>query len=148
MATPISQHSVYELTQREHEQIRGKLKFLHQQLKQQQASVEEVERLFVELRSVLVAHFHNEECDGFFDQIVARAPQLSRKADSLTREHMKFLGDLDSLVRIASGRTGQPACWHTLSLRFEEFVKQLMHHECEENGMLQQAYIDDLGTKD
>ena len=32
--------------------------------------------------------------------------------------------------------------------RFQDFMKKLMHHESEENGMLQQAYLDDLGTKD
>jgi len=148
MSASVPNLTVYEQARQEHEMIRERLKFLHRQLEQQQVPLNEVERLLKELRDCLNTHFHNEEREGFFDQIVTRAPQLSQQADSLTREHVELLQDLDALILFAECGSGQPLCWQTLTLRFQDFMKKLMHHESEENGMLQQAYVDDLGTKD
>jgi iron-sulfur cluster repair protein YtfE (RIC family) len=148
MATELSKQTASELTRLEHEQIRERLKVLHRMLAARTAPLEEVDRLFHEFRTILSQHFSNEERDGFFDQIVARAPQLSRQADSLTHEHADMLGQLDAILAGVQRGTGRPLCWQTLALRFETFMKRLMHHESEENGMLQQAYVDDLGTKD
>jgi len=148
MAADLSKPSVYELTRLEHVQIRNQLRELHRVLALQQTSLEEVERLLQELRAGLHQHFCNEEREGFFEQIVARAPQLSRQADSLTHEHADMIEELDSILRSTQRGEVQPVCWRTLALRFEDFMKCLMHHESEENGMLQQAYVDDLGTKD
>lgn len=99
-------------------------------------------------RELLFSHFRSEERDGFFEQIVARAPQLSRQADVLTREHAALLDELDRLIRSVQGVSGRPLCWQTLGMSFDGFTKNLMHHESAENGILQQAYVDDLGTKD
>lgn len=148
MATSVPNLTVYEQARQEHEMIRERLKCLHRRLEQQQAPLDEIVRLLTELRDCLNTHFHNEECEGFFDQIVTRAPQLSQQADSLTREHVELLQDLDALMLFAECGSGKPISWQTLALRFQDFMKKLMHHESEENGMLQQAYVDDLGTKD
>ena len=148
MTTHVSKRSAYEQARREHEQLRERLKFLHHQLELRQVPLAEMERLLNEFRGRLESHFHSEEHEGFFDQVVSRAPQLSRQADSLSHEHVELLQGLDSLIGLAGCDTDQPQCWRVLTLRFEDFMKQLMHHESEENGMLQEAYSDDLGTKD
>lgn len=143
-----SKRSMHEQARREHEQLRERLKSVHHQLELHQVPLAEMERLLNEFRGRLEAHFHSEEQDGFFDQVVSRAPQLSRQAESLSHEHGELLQALDSLIGLAGCDTGDPQCWRVLTLRFEDFMKQLMHHESEENGMLQEAYVDDLGTKD
>ena len=148
MASHVSSKSVFEQMQHEHELLRERIKVLHQTIDLRQASLEEVVRLLQDLRDVLDIHFSEEECGGFFDQIVARAPQLSRQAKHLTEEHVQLLQETDSLIRFAARGTGQPICWRTLALRFQDFSKLLMHHESDENGMLQRAYQEDLGTKD
>jgi iron-sulfur cluster repair protein YtfE (RIC family) len=139
---------VYEQTQQEHEQLRERIKFLHQRIDVRPASPDEIARLLRELRDALVTHFRNEEHDGFFDQIVTRAPQLSRQAQKLTHEHVDFLQHADALIQLAESCAGEPICPATLAAGFHDFSKLLMHHESEENGMLQSAYQDDLGTKD
>jgi iron-sulfur cluster repair protein YtfE (RIC family) len=148
MATPILKQEVFEQARAEHEQIRERLKLLHQQLDKRQASLDDIIKRLQELRDCLTAHFRSEECDGFFQQIVEHAPQLTRKADVLSHEHLAMLDELDQLIQFATCDSGQPLCWRTVTLRFDEFMRKLMHHEREENGMLQTAFVDDLGTMD
>jgi hypothetical protein len=137
-----------EQIHREHEQLRERLKFLHQRIDVQPATPEELAKLLQELKEALHVHFHNEECEGFFDEIVAQAPQLSRQAKKLTQEHTELLHQVDALIQLAEQSRGEPAFPPTLPVRFRAFSRVLMHHESEENGMLQTAYQDDLGTKD
>jgi iron-sulfur cluster repair protein YtfE (RIC family) len=148
MTTETSADSVYEQTHLEHEQLRERIKFLHQRFEARPATPDEIVRLLSELRAALATHFNNEECEGFFEQIVTRAPQLSRQALKLTHEHVDMLERLDAIVRAAEIAAAESVIPAELSARFHEFSKTLMHHESEENGMLQSAYQDDLGTKD
>jgi iron-sulfur cluster repair protein YtfE (RIC family) len=148
MAVHVSSCPVYEQALQEHEFLREQLKFLHHQLELQQVPLAEIERLLSELRGHLEAHFHSEEREGFFDQVLTCAPQHSRRVGNLTQEHVELLGGLDSLIGLAGCGAGQPQYWRVLALRFEDFMRKLMHHESEENDVLQQAYQDDLGTKD
>lgn len=148
MDTKMLRQSAYEQTRLEHEQIREQIELLHRQLVQRRASLEDIEQSLIALRDILFSHFHSEERDGFFEQIVARAPQLSRQADVLTHEHTALLNELDGLIQSVQGISGRPLCWQTLDMSFDDFTKKLMHHESAENGILQQAYVDDLGTKD
>jgi hypothetical protein len=148
MATDTSAESVYERTQLEHEQLREKIGNLHQRFAARGTAPDEIVRLLHDLRGALATHFNNEECEGFFEQIVTRAPQLSRQAQHLTHEHLDMLEQLDSLVRASEFAAEEGKLSSELAARFHEFSKHLMHHESEENGMLQSAYGDDLGTKD
>jgi len=148
MATETSAESVYEQTHREHEQLRERIKHLHQRFEARPATSAEITQLLKELRAALATHFNNEECEGFFEQVVTRAPQLSRQAQKLTHEHVDMLEQIDSLVRAAEIAAAESVCPPELATRFHDFSKKLMHHESEENGMLQSAYVDDLGTKD
>jgi iron-sulfur cluster repair protein YtfE (RIC family) len=146
MATETSQSC--EQIQREHEQLRERLKVLHQKIEVHPAPPEEVATLLRELRVALESHFQCEENGGFFDDIVTQAPQLSRQAQKLTHEHVDLLKHADTLVQMAEESQGQPICDPTLASRFRYVSRLLMHHESEENGMLQTAFQDDLGTKD
>jgi hemerythrin len=148
MATETSAESVYEQSHREHEQLREKIGNLHQRFAARGVAPDEIVRLMRDLRGALATHFNNEECEGFFEQIVTRAPQLSRQAQHLTHEHLDMLEQLDSLVRASEFAAEEGKQSPELATRFHVFSKHLMHHESEENGMLQSAYGDDLGTKD
>ncbi|MGD9636226.1 MAG: hemerythrin domain-containing protein [Pirellulales bacterium] len=148
MAAETSAETVYERTHLEHEQLRERIKFLHQRFDARSATPDEIVRLLGELRAALGTHFNNEECEGFFEQIVTQAPQLSRQALKLTHEHVDMLERLDAIVRAAEISAADGVFPDDLAARFHEFAKTLMHHESEENGMLQSAYQDDIGTKD
>lgn len=148
MATRAKRRSVYEQALREHEALEKKLAFLNLQLEQREAPLEEITKLLEKLRSFFVSHFRKEEEGGLFEDVVERAPHLSRLAAKLTHEHIEILGRLDGLLTFARRGTGQPLCWRMLRLRLQDLTNQLHQHESEENGMLQMAYSDDLGTKD
>lgn len=148
MASKTKQRSVYEQALREHEALEKKLAYLNLQLERREVSLEEVVKLLERLRSFFIRHFQNEEDGGLFETVVERAPHLTRLADKLTHEHIELLARLDGLLKFARRGTGQPLCWRMLSLRLADFTKVLHRHESEENGMLQMAYTDDLGTKD
>jgi iron-sulfur cluster repair protein YtfE (RIC family) len=148
MVTRTKKRSVFEQARREHEVLERKLRFLNKQLEKRQVPLEEIVKLLDGLRSFFVDHFQKEENDGFFELIVAQAPHLSRLADKLTHEHFELLERLDGLIRFARRGTGQPLCWRMLSLRLQDFARKLQAHESQENGLLQMAYTDDLGTKD
>ncbi len=148
MVTRARKASIYEQAQREHELLHQKLKYLNHQLAKRQIPLREIVELLDGLRGFFIAHFQKEERDGLFELIVARAPHLSRQASKLSHEHFELVERLDGLIRFARRGTGQPLCWWMLGLRMQDFTKKLQLHEAEENGLLQMAYADDLGTKD
>lgn len=148
MVTRTKKRSVFEQALREHHVLEAKLKYLNKQLEKRQLPLSEIVQLLDALRRFFVGHFQKEESEGFFDLVVERAPQLSRLADKLTHEHFELLERLDGLIRFARRGTGQPLCWHMLSLRLRDFANQLHAHESQENGLLQMAYTDDLGITD
>jgi iron-sulfur cluster repair protein YtfE (RIC family) len=148
MTTRTKHRSVYEQALREHEALEKKLAYLNLQLERREVPLEEIVKLLDGLRHFFVCHFRNEEQGGLFETVVERAPHLSRLADKLTHEHGELLERLDGLLKFARRGTGQPLCWRMLGLRLRDLTEKLHQHESEENGMLQMAYADDLGTKD
>jgi iron-sulfur cluster repair protein YtfE (RIC family) len=148
MVTRAYKRSAIEQARLEHDLLDAKLKYLNSQLEKRQVPLEEIVKLLDGLRRFFVLHFQKEECAGLFDVVTERAPHLTRIVSRLTQEHYELLARIDNLVRFARRGTGQPLCWHMLSLRLRDFIKKLHEHESEENGLLQMAYCDDLGTKD
>ena len=148
MVTRAYKRSAIEQARLEHNLLDAKLKYLNSQLEKRQVPLEEIVRLLDGLRWLFVLHFQKEECAGLFDVVAERAPHLTRLVSRLTQEHYELLARIDNLIRFARRGTGQPLCWHMLSLRLRDFTKKLQQHESEENGLLQMAYCDDLGTKD
>lgn len=148
MGTHTKRRSEYEQALREHEALEKKLAHLNRQLEQRELPLQSIVSLLERLRNFFVSHFQKEETGGLFENVVERAPHLSRLADKLTHEHGELLERLDGLIRFAKRGTGQPLCWRMLRLRMQDLTAQLHQHEAEENGMLQMAYSDDLGTKD
>ena len=148
MVTRAYRRSAIDQARMEHDLLEAKLKYLNLQLENRQVPLDEIVRLLDGLRKFFVLHFQKEESAGLFDVVAERAPHLTRLVSRLTQEHYELLARIDNLVRFARRGTGQPLCWHMLSLRLRDFTKKLQQHESEENGLLQMAYCDDLGTKD
>jgi Zn-dependent oligopeptidase len=140
--------SAFEQALQEHEALHEKLSRLKDQLDRRQLSLNEIDKLLCNLRSFFLYHFQKEERNQLFEHAVERAPHLSRLADRLKQEHIELLEQIDYLVCFARRGTGQPLCWHMLGVKLADFAKNLHQHESQENGLLQRAYTDDLGTKD
>ena len=137
-----------ESIQQEHEALREKLRHIHDVLAAHDTPGERLSVLLRNLHDALVVHFSNEEFHGFFGEITAHAPQLKSSADKLCAEHLGMLHRASELGRFAAAGTGSEAWWRELRAGFQVFSKQLMHHESNENALLQQAYQEDIGTND
>jgi iron-sulfur cluster repair protein YtfE (RIC family) len=132
----------------EHDALRDKLRRMHSVLAQRVPAPDEIETLLKEFRSALLVHFVNEEDAGFFEEVTAHAPRLASRAGMLCNEHRQLLREADELCRFASAGTPSVSWWRELNGRCHEFSRRLMHHEHEENSLLQDAHQSDIGAND
>jgi hypothetical protein len=138
---------VFEKTKLEHDALREKLRCIHDVLAGVEINAEAVASLLQDFQNALQIHFANEESDGFFSEITNRSPHLISQADKLCIEHGHLLHKAMELCRFAtSGNLS--AVWRGLGSEFHAFSKELMHHEREENQLLQQTYQEDIGSFD
>jgi hypothetical protein len=141
-----SSPQVLEKIKVEHDALRNKLGRIHACLVGPQIAAEDIVKLLREFRGALAVHFSNEEeSEGFFASVTAHAPRLAHQAGRLCVEHEALLRKADELCRFASAGSPSMTWWRELSTRCQEFSRQLMHHESEENNLLQRAYLEDLG---
>jgi iron-sulfur cluster repair protein YtfE (RIC family) len=148
MDPTITSHETVEKIKQEHDALREKFRQIHDVLSGPEIVAEQIATLLRELQNALQVHFSNEELGGFFDEVTARAPRLTVRADQLCTEHEQLLHRATELCEFAETDGPSLAWWRELSSRCHEFSKQMMHHESEENKLLQQAYQDDIGTFD
>jgi iron-sulfur cluster repair protein YtfE (RIC family) len=132
----------------EHNALREKLGRIHTVLAGREPNQAEIETLLSEFLHTLLVHFSNEEDQGFFDEVTAQAPRLASQAGKLCVEHKQLLRDADELFRFATAGSPSMPWWRELHTRCHEFSKRLMHHESEENRLLQEAHQADIGTYD
>ena len=148
MATKEINQDVVEEIRLEHEALRKMLGNVHAVLAGSHVAGATVASLLLELHDELVLHFSNEEFHGFFGEITTRAPELLPSADKLCAEHRDMLRKASELAQFARAGADSQEWWRELKTRFHVFSTQLMHHESEENSLLQQAYQDDIGAHD
>jgi iron-sulfur cluster repair protein YtfE (RIC family) len=143
-----NQSSVTGNVIQEHDALRDKVRRIHTILVQPEPAPGEIEVLLREFLNALLVHFSNEENEGFFDEVTAHSPRLAGRAGKLCVEHRQMLREADELCRFAAAGSPSMPWWRELSSRCHEFTKRLMHHEHEENKLLQEAHQADIGTYD
>jgi hypothetical protein len=105
----------------------------------------EMLRILRELESQLSAHFEYEEAGGYLAEALAVAPRLTRRAQRLRGEHSWFSERLVALARRAREAGESRGSWAALATGVRRFTCTLRHHELEENQLIQDAFMDDLG---
>jgi iron-sulfur cluster repair protein YtfE (RIC family) len=110
-------------------------------------SAADVRAAFDSLSASLKEHFQDEE-GGMFKHIPETAPQFASQCAGLCAEHDEFRRKINGLVAMAHAEPVDEAWWQRLRAEFRAFLRQLVHHEWQENDLLQQTYMDDLGTGD
>ena len=148
MDPTITSCEIIEKIKQEHDALREKFRQIHDVLAGPEIAAKPMVSLLRELHNALQVHFSNEESDGFFEDVTARAPRLTIRADELCTEHEQLLHRATELCEFAETDRPSLAWWRELSSGCHEFSKQLMHHESEENKLLQQAHQDDIGASD
>jgi hypothetical protein len=124
----------------EHAALREKLGRIHTVLSGPMPESSEIETLLHEFLNTLVVHFTSEEEDGFFDEIVSRAPELAEQAARLCVEHRQLLHETNELSQFAAAGSPSMPWWRELSSRCHVLSKKLMQHESEENRLMQRAF--------
>jgi iron-sulfur cluster repair protein YtfE (RIC family) len=143
-----TQSEAIERIMQEHEALRNKVHKIHSVLAKPEPTRNEIEALLSEFQNALRVHFSEEETEGFFDEVTAQAPRLTTEAGKLCIEHRQLLREAEELCRFAAAGSPSMPWWRELRSRCHEFSKRLMHHESEENGLLQEAHQSDIGTND
>jgi hypothetical protein len=92
--------------------------------------------------------FEIEESDGYFEELVQRAPRMAARVDHLLREHSEMLQKVDELVNIARKDFATNHDTTDLAARYAQFRSKVVAHEHLENKLLQDVYNVDVGTKD
>jgi iron-sulfur cluster repair protein YtfE (RIC family) len=96
----------------------------------------------------IAAHFKDEEATGLFEDLNRQTPHEAGAIGELVQEHEELLERLTMLHRLAAEGNLSPACWDELEHGFRNFSTKMCHHEARENRLLQDAYEQDLGSKD
>jgi hypothetical protein len=108
--------------------------------------VAEATRLLNQLNDHLMSHFALEESGGYFTEAVLQAPHLAARSKTLMEQHDKLLRAARALI--APTGKGADSWWEETCQRFAGFQQELLLHERSEDSLLQEAYVDDLGSKD
>jgi iron-sulfur cluster repair protein YtfE (RIC family) len=133
----------------EHETYCELVTTLYRVLAEHNEPVLRISHLVENLRTRLEAHFRDEEQGGVLEEVARRAPQYSDKTGHLLAEHDVFRAQLKHLESLLSTEEGlTPAVRNQLETEFRAFHDRLMHHESEENALLQETFGQDLGDKD
>ena len=143
-----TQSEAIEKIMQEHDALRDKVRRIHTVLASPEPAQDEIDALLREFLNALIAHFSSEEDDGFFEEITAYAPRLASQAGKLCIEHKELLHEVDELCRFVAAGSPSITWWRELNSQCHEFSKRLMHHECEENRLLQEAHQSDIGAYD
>ncbi|MCP4204488.1 MAG: hypothetical protein GY769_21470 [bacterium] len=142
----------------EHRELRAKKTYLRDFLRQPRPETgksgahtwaAELARQLVSLHDELFRHFRFEEEGGMVEEIEVRHPRATTTIERLVGEHPEMLRDLrklmDAALRYSEGREPEdPLLRHRVAV----LLDQLERHEMEENGLIQDLEVQDLGLGD
>ena len=92
-------------------------------------------------------HFAFEERGGYFSEITAVAPRLSPRVAQLKEHHVEY-GEHSRLLLDLAGKAASESDWADVQARSVTLLMALREHESEENELVREAFVDDLGGGD
>lgn len=141
-----------ERTLAEHFALRQQIRALEQLLKEHDdpggENLAKTLTLLEAFDPVLREHFADEERGGYFSEVLRAAPRLSRRAERLAENHIELRERLEKLLDLTQKAADAPDRWQKVTTGLAEFVKTLRAHEDEENDLVREAFMDDLGRGD
>ncbi len=132
----------------EHDHLRDILEQIQLQLDDRSIPRHDILVAFSELHREALEHFvHEEQFDGFFDNIIDQAPRLHTSAKRLIAEHMRFLGDLQTMQDIVA-RSPANRWREWVATQYATFVQRFCQHEQAETELMHEAFYQDIGAED
>ena len=92
-------------------------------------------------------HFVFEEKEGYFSEILAVAPRLARRVARLQDHHAEYRERSRMLVEMAR-KVSSESGWIDLQSQSAALLTALREHEREEDALVREAFMDDLGRGD
>ena len=132
----------------QHQQLKSLMETIANRFRCEQKPTRDLVSLLNALAVHLQMHFEFEETDGYFSGLAQKTPRVSGTVERLLREHEAMLEEIDKLVTMARAAFATADDTSDLAKRFSQFQTQLIHHEQEENKLIQDVYNVDIGTKD
>lgn len=127
---------------REHQELRQLIDSISERFNTDSAGSEALSGLLGELAQRLAAHFATEEHDsGLYAQILDVDARFGPTIKQLSAEHVLLLKEAQDLASNAID-------WERCKKLFKQLREALEKHESCENQLIQQAYTDDIGSKD
>ena len=148
MHDAVKSREFFEQVRREHDRLRELLGSMHRVLADRHEGGDEVAAMFDSLCQRLDSHFHTEDEGELFEQIIDHAPHLADRANATRAAHDGLLNRIQEIAEQAHAKTGSDQWWQQLSEEFQHFGTELMQHENQEGELIQEAYGDDIGSKD
>lgn len=132
----------------EHGYLRAWVVSLRQEFQASETTAGQALAWVTRLRAALVDHFNQEESGGYSAELIAVAPRLSTRAESLEREHVLLLASLDEIQsELRQGASLAPPSAPVVE-RFATLAQAFLAHEAAENDLVQSAFEDEPGTAD
>jgi hemerythrin len=96
------------------------------------------------MSGLLSAHFDHEEEGGYFSEVLARRPDLSARVSALQGQHEHFVRDFAEVAATAREKEAPT----DIAKQVQSLLDALAQHECDEDALLQEALLTDVGTCD
>lgn len=107
-----------------------------------------LKELMEELAALLKDHFEHEEAGGYFDELVELHPDVFTRVERLRQEHRQMLTAVHNMNRQLRHADSTPTWFAMIGNEFTDFVRRCEKHQHEENDILQEGYLRDVGVGD
>ena len=148
MSNETMTHDYYELIKREHHELGVALHDTEAAFEARPRDIAAIQIAVEHLFQLLESHFTHEEEGGFLHEAIERAPRVSRRASELLEQHAALRSAIASLREQVSSADAESRTWDKSHGMFIALMADLGKHESGENALLQEAYTEDIGTKD
>ena len=141
-------HNFFEMIKEEHHELVGVMGEIRHLLAAEERDLDKLEALIIQLCDLVESHFKNEEAGGYLSEAIEQAPRLSERADQLHDQHRVLWEELQGLRTLTEQRENSDPWWQQLHAALETFARDLLTHEAREDDLVQEAFTDDIGSKD
>jgi hypothetical protein len=117
-------------------------------LKPSETHLSIIKELMDELAALFKDHFAHEEEGGYFDEIMQRDPTVARRVEQLRQDHRAMLAAVNNMNRQLQHADSTPLWFAMIGTDFADFVQRCERHQHEENRLVQEGYLRDVGEGD
>ena len=148
MNGPNKSSPIFEHIAADHARMPDLLNELHRIINDRAEAPKTIAAAIGSFMDYLRDHFEHEDNGGFFDELATQAPRLLDRARDVSGEHAGLLVTMKAFRDSATTGDATEAWWDKMDQEFQRVMKELMHHEQRERELLQDAFVDDIGTAD